>query len=76
MSQVNKQQAFQILIEGLMKDGVSTYIDLIASYMEENELEPKQISKLISPTLQEKIRAEAIKNRTINDNDKGSVLPL
>jgi len=76
MAQSTKQQDFQILIEGLVRDGVSKYIDVIAEYMEENELEAKQLAKLISPTLTEKLRIEAILNRTINDADEGSILPL
>jgi hypothetical protein len=76
MAQVNKQQAFQILIEGLVKDGISTYLDVITDYMEKNDLEAKQVKKLISPILQEKIKSEAIKNKLISDSDSGSTLPL
>jgi hypothetical protein len=76
MTQVTRQQAFQILVEAQIKDGYSSYIDAIADYMTENELEAKQVSKLISPNLQEKIREEAIRNNTINDTDSGSKLPL
>ncbi len=76
MTQVTRQQAFQILIESQIKDGYSSYIDTIAAYMQENELEPKQVSKLISPILQEKLREEAIRNNTINDPESGSKLPL
>jgi hypothetical protein len=76
MTQVTRQQAFQILIESQIKDGYSSYIDTIAAYMQENELEPKQVSKLISPILQEKLREEAIRNNTINETESGSKLPL
>ena len=76
MTQVTRQQAFQLLIESQTKDGYSSYIDAIAAYMQENELEAKQVSKLISPILQEKLREEAIRNNTINDTDSGSKLPL
>jgi hypothetical protein len=76
MKAVNKKQAFQMLIESKVKDGISTYMDVITDYMVENELEAKQVSKLISPTLQEKIKEEAIRNNLIDDNDKGSKLPL
>ena len=76
MTQVTRQQAFQILIESQIKDGYSSYIDTIAAYMQENELEPKQVSKLISPILQEKLREEAIRNNTINETGSGSKLPL
>jgi hypothetical protein len=75
MAQVSKQQEFQMIIEGLVSDGIS-YIDVITEYMETNELEPKQIKKLISPTLQEKITREAIKFRLIDKEELGSTLPL
>jgi len=76
MAQVNKQQEFQMLIEGKVSDGISRYMDVITDYMEENELEPKQMKKLISPILQEKLKEEAIRLRMIDDVDVGSKLPL
>jgi|TARA_B100000953_G_scaffold47797_1_gene36402 hypothetical protein len=76
MTQVTRQQAFQTLIESQTKDGYSSYIDAITDYMQENELEAKQVSKLISPNLQEKIREEAVRNNTISDTESGSKLPL
>ena len=76
MTQVTRQQAFQLLIESQTKDGYSSYIDAITDYMQENELEAKQVSKLISPNLQEKIREEAVRNNTISDTESGSKLPL
>jgi hypothetical protein len=65
-----------MIIESLVSDGMSSYIDVITEYMETNELEPKQIKKLISPTLHEKITAEAIKFRLIAKAEPGSSLPL
>jgi hypothetical protein len=65
-----------MLIEGKVSDGISRYMDVIADYMEENELEPKQMKKLISPILQEKLKEEAIRLRMIDDVDVGSKLPL
>jgi|LWDU01.1.fsa_nt_gi hypothetical protein len=76
MAQASKQQAFQILVEGLVQKGISGYIDVIADYMETNDLEAKHISKLISPILEEKLREEAIKNNTITDSGEESKLPL
>jgi hypothetical protein len=75
MAEMNKQQEFQLIIESKIKDGLSSYMDVITDYMEENNLEPKQIKKLISATLLEKIKEEAIRNRLISD-DVGSKLPL
>jgi hypothetical protein len=74
---VSKQQEFQILIESIVKDGLSSYIDVIGEYMEENEVTEKQMIKLISPILKEKIRIEAIEKRLIFPPEgEVSTLPL
>jgi predicted aldo/keto reductase-like oxidoreductase len=76
MRKVNKQQAFQLIIEERMQAGV-TYIDAMVEYMVEHQLESKQVAKLISPAFRLKIESEAIANNQIKDDDeKGSVLPL
>jgi len=76
MKAANKQQEFQLIIEDKVKDGISSYMDVITEYMVEHDLEPKQISRLISPILEEKIKIEAIKNNLIQDDESGSILPL
>jgi len=76
MRKVNKQQAFQVLMEERMEAG-ETYIDAMTEYMVEHQLEAKQVAKLISPAFLEKVTEEAIANNVIKkDNDEGSVLPL
>ena len=76
MKKVNKQQAFQVLMEERMEAG-ETYIDAMTEYMVEHQLEAKQVAKLISPAFLEKVTEEAIANNVIKkDNDEGSVLPL
>jgi hypothetical protein len=76
MRKVNKQQAFQLLIEERMQVGVS-YVDAMVEYMVEHQLEPKAVAKLISPAFQLKITKEAVENNQIKDDDEpGSVLPL
>tara|TARA_B100000929_G_scaffold200886_1_gene159573 strand:+ start:524 stop:754 length:231 start_codon:yes stop_codon:yes gene_type:complete len=76
MRKVNKQQAFQVLIESRMQAGIS-YIDAMTEYMVEHEIEPKQVAKLISPAFLEKVTKEAVANNVIKDDEeKGSVLPL
>ena len=44
MKKVNKQQAFQVLMEERMGMG-ETYIDAMTEYMQEHQLEPKQMVK-------------------------------
>ena len=76
MKKVNKQQAFQMLMEERMGMG-ETYIDAMTEYMTEHQLEPKQVAKLISPAFLEKITEEAQRNNVIKkDNNEGSTLPL
>jgi|MGYP001119966935 hypothetical protein len=76
MRKVNKQQAFQVLIEERMQAGLS-YVDCMVEYMTEHQLEPKQVAKLISPAFLEKVTKEAVANNVIKDDEeKGSVLPL
>ena len=53
MKKVNKQQAFQQLMEERIQTGV-TYIDAMTEYMVEHQLEAKQVAKLISPAFLEK----------------------
>jgi hypothetical protein len=73
---VNKQQAFQVLMEERMSAG-ETYIDAMTEYMVEHQLEAKQVAKLISPAFLEKVTEEAIANNIIKkDNNEGSTLPL
>ena len=47
MRKVNKQQAFQVLIEERMQAGLS-YVDCMVEYMTEHQLEPKQVAKLLT----------------------------
>lgn len=76
MKKVNKQQSFQVLMEERMSMG-ETYIDAMTEYMEEHQLEPKQMVKLISPAFLEKVTEEAVRNNVIKKNDnEGSTLPL
>ncbi len=76
MKKVNKQQAFQVLMEERMSAG-ETYIDAMTEYMVEHQLEAKQVAKLISPAFLEKVTEEAIANNIIKkDNNEGSTLPL
>ena len=76
MRKVNKQQAFQVLMEERMEAG-ETYIDAMTEYMTEHQLEAKQVAKLISPAFLEKVTEEAERNNVIKkDNNEGSTLPL
>jgi hypothetical protein len=76
MRSVNKQQTFQQLMESQINAG-TTYVDAMVEYMTENQLEAKQVAKLISPGFLEKVTVECIANNVIKDDgEKGSALPL
>lgn len=49
---------FSLHIEKLAVASEITYIDAILEYCEKNEIEPKEISGLISQSLKEKIEVE------------------
>lgn len=73
---INKQKEFQILMEKKVSDGLTTYIDAMSAYMIDNELEAKEMLKLISDNLQEKIKIEAVANNLIINEGLESSLPL
>ena len=51
---------FSLIIEGVVKEKRPiTYMDAILWYCEQNELDPSQVSSLISKSLKEKIQVEA-----------------
>lgn len=76
MRKVNKQQAFELLIQERMQAGV-TYVDAMVEYMVEHQMEPKAVAKLISPAFLVKVTKEAVDNNVIKDDEEpGSVLPL
>jgi len=68
----NKLEA-SIAIEKLVKStpGI-TYLEACLLYAEEHDLEIKQVSKLINPTLKEKLYNESVKSNLIKSNKKSS----
>lgn len=70
-----KQQQFSTLIESMVADGITTYLEAISEYMENTDVEPNQVKKLISPLLQEKLLIECSANNLIVKDDFAA-LPL
>ena len=68
---------FSMTIENIVKDSnkSSSYIDAIVDFCESKDIEVDSVTKLIAPTLKEKIKAEAIKLNFIKKTTK-AVLPL
>ena len=69
----NKKTEVSIAIERIVKDNIGTsYIEACLQYAEENDLEIKEVSKLINPTLKEKLYNESLKNNLIRTVKKSS----
>ena len=68
---------FSMTIENIVKDRKRTlsYIDAIVDFCESKDIEVDSVTKLIAPTLKEKIKAEAIKLNFIKKTTK-AVLPI
>jgi hypothetical protein len=50
---------FQKAIEAIVKEKRVDYVDAILIYCKQNDLEPEDISKLVSSNLKHKLRASA-----------------
>ena len=57
---------FSLIIEGIVKEKKISYMDAVIWYCDENDLDPSQISSLISKSLKEKIQVEAQKLNMLN----------
>jgi len=61
-----RTQAFSEKIQKMVDEGI-TYLEAIAIYCEENDIEPTKIKKYIDDILKEKIRVCCAKNKLICD---------
>ena len=52
------QKRFSLMIEELSKEINATYVDTRLHYCEKNEIDVESVSKLINPTLKDKIQRE------------------
>jgi len=69
----NKKTETSIAIERIVKDNPgTTYVEACLQYAEDHDLEINQVSKLINPTLKEKIYNENVKNNLIKAVKKSS----
>jgi len=68
---INKKTEASIAIERIVKTNPDiSYIEACIQYAEENDLEIKQVSKLINPTLKEKLYNESIKSNLLKRASK------
>ena len=56
---------FSLKIENVVKEKKCSYMDAVILYCEELEVDPGTVSNLISKSLKEKIKAEAINLRMV-----------
>ena len=62
---VMNSKEFSLKIEGIVKEKKISHMDAVLWYCEQNELDPSQVSSLISKSLKEKIQLEATNLRML-----------
>jgi hypothetical protein len=66
---------FSLEIEKIVKEKRISYMDAVLWYCEQNDIDPGTVSSLVSKSLKEKIKVEAVDLRLLN-TPKGGVLPV
>ena len=66
---------FSLKIESIVKEKRITYMDAVVLYCEENDIDTSTVSSLISKSLKEKIKLEAVNLRMLKE-PKSGVLPI
>ena len=66
---------FSLKIEGIVKEKRITHMEAVIWYCEQNDIDTGTVSSLVSKSLKEKIKVEAVDLRLLN-TPKGGVLPV
>jgi hypothetical protein len=66
---------FSLEIEKIVKEKRISYMDAVVWYCEQNDIDTGTVSSLVSKSLKEKIKVEAVDLRLLN-TPKGGVLPV
>jgi hypothetical protein len=66
---------FSLKIESIVKEKRITYMEAVVWYCEQNDIDTGTVSPLISKTLKEKIKLEAVDLRMLKE-PKSGVLPI
>jgi hypothetical protein len=66
---------FSLEIEKIVKEKRISYMDAVVWYCEQNDIDTATVSPLVSKSLKEKIKVEAVDLRLLN-TPKGGVLPV
>tara|TARA_B100001093_G_scaffold168498_1_gene161170 strand:+ start:12322 stop:12582 length:261 start_codon:yes stop_codon:yes gene_type:complete len=72
---IMNSKEFSLKIESIVKEKRITYMDAVIWYCEQNDIDPGTVSSLVSKSLKEKIKVEAIDLRMLN-TPKGGILPV
>jgi len=72
---IMNSKEFSLKIESIVKEKRISYMDAVILYCEENDIDTGTVSPLISKSLKEKIKVEAIDLRMLN-TPKGGILPV
>ena len=73
MIDVLNKEKFSQIVEKLVVEKKITYMDAIVWWCEENEFDIRDVNKLVSPLIKEKIKVEA---EGLNFLPKSSRLPI
>ena len=74
MRDMNSKE-FSLKIETISRQKRCSYMDAILEFCKDNELDPSTVGNLISKSLKEKIKAEAL-NANMLKIKKGGTLPV
>jgi len=72
---IMNSKEFSLKIESIVKEKRISYMDAVILYCEENDIDTGTVSPLVSKSLKEKIKVEAIDLRMLN-TPKGGILPV
>jgi len=73
MIELMSKERFSIIIETLVRDHDLSYVDAICHWCEQNEIEIETITKMINPTIKEKMLVEC---QDLNIIKKSARLPI
>jgi hypothetical protein len=66
---------FSLKIESIVKEKRISYMDAVVWYCEQNDIDTGTVSSLVSKSLKEKIKVEAVRFKNVK-TPKSGVLPI
>jgi len=70
---IMNSKEFSLKIEGIVKEKRCSYMDAVLSYCEDNEIDPSTTKPMISKSLKEKIKTEAVDLRLLKEKPSGKL---